>query len=233
MKARLQNSTLIRSILKGSQKITEVASNTTIGKQAQQVTETVKDKIEDIREIWETSQNPIIYTLSGVWENMTSETEEAMTVSTIKKLDKNFRKDEWAEETKDKLAAPLIKSHLQGDIKEWKSWLGEGVFKKLQADIIARKHDGYVFDSNILNIDHNQVVMKLVDSGRPVIVVVYLVQLINCIRNRKGEIIEGGESELRAKFYSMAYEQHYNDDTGEVFWRIFEYEFVGDTPYTV
>lgn len=66
MKERLKNSPLIREILKGSKIVSKAAANTEIGKKAKEVTDSVRDKIEDIREVWETSQNPIIYTLSGI-----------------------------------------------------------------------------------------------------------------------------------------------------------------------
>lgn len=77
-----------------------------------------------------------------------------------------------------------------GNTAALKPWLGEGVYNKLAADIRTRKHDGIVFDTNILDIDENQIIMRFLENGGPVIVVVYMVQQINCIRNKKGEIIE-------------------------------------------
>jgi import inner membrane translocase subunit TIM44 len=74
-------------------------------------------------------------------------------------------------------------------LKTLKPWLGEAVYNKLAADIRLRKGDGIEFDSNILNIDENAIVMKILDDDRPIIVVVYMVQQINCIR-KKGEIVE-------------------------------------------
>jgi hypothetical protein len=78
----------------------------------------------------------------------------------------------------------------QGDIRSIKSWCGEAVYNKLEADIKARKTDGHVFDSNILSLDENQLILKLVEDMGPVIVGEYMVQQINCIRNKQGEIIE-------------------------------------------
>lgn len=92
MKNRLQSSKLIQDILKNSRKLGQQAASTDIGKKAVDVKNKVQDKIEDMREVWETSQNPIIYTLSGVWDNMTSETDEAMTITAIQKLDPKFVK---------------------------------------------------------------------------------------------------------------------------------------------
>ena len=83
---------IIREILKGAKIYTKAAADTNIGQQAQKATQNVRDKIEDAREFWETSQNPIIHTLSGVWENMTGDTEEGMTIAEIRKKDPTFIK---------------------------------------------------------------------------------------------------------------------------------------------
>lgn len=92
MKERLQDSPLIREILKNSRKVGQAAANTDIGKKAQDIGRSVQDKIEDAREIWDTSQNPIIYTLSGVWDSLTGETEEGTATAAIRKLDPTFNK---------------------------------------------------------------------------------------------------------------------------------------------
>jgi hypothetical protein len=112
MKDRLKDSPLIKEILKNSKKIGEAAAHTDIGKQATKigqgillngsmhcllmlsvlVSTGVRDKWEDAREVWETSQNPLIYTLSGVWENLTGTTEEGHCIAQLRKLDPNFEK---------------------------------------------------------------------------------------------------------------------------------------------
>lgn len=83
---------IIREILKGAKRYSKAAAETDVGKQAQKVTQSMRDKIDDAREFWETSQNPIVHTLSGVWENMTGDTEEGLTISEIRKKDPEFIK---------------------------------------------------------------------------------------------------------------------------------------------
>jgi mitochondrial import inner membrane translocase subunit TIM44 len=190
MKNRLQDSPLIREILKGSRKVGKAAASTPVGEKATEAVRGVQDKLHDAREFWETSQNPLVYTISGVWDNLAGETEEGMTTAAIRKLDPSFDKEEWADVVKDSLAPTVIGAHLRGDAKTLKPLLGEAVYNKLAADIRARKTDGISFDTNILDIDENQIILKLLDDKAPIIVVVYMVQQINCIRNKKGEIIE-------------------------------------------
>lgn len=92
MKDRLQDSPLIREILKNSRHAKKAALNTDLGKGAENVARSVQDKIHDAREFWETSQNPIVYTLSGIWDNVSGETEEGIATKAIMKLDPDFVK---------------------------------------------------------------------------------------------------------------------------------------------
>lgn len=82
-----------------------------------------------------------------------------------------------------------------------------------------------------LIILHINFIHSLLDGEGPVIVVIYMVQQINCIRNKEGEIIEGGEDQIRAKFYSIAFKQVYSEEDGLVQWTVVDYEFAGDIPY--
>eukprot|EP00597_Dinobryon_sp_UTEXLB2267_P001386 CAMPEP_0170064050 /NCGR_PEP_ID=MMETSP0019_2-20121128/4686_1 /TAXON_ID=98059 /ORGANISM="Dinobryon sp., Strain UTEXLB2267" /LENGTH=392 /DNA_ID=CAMNT_0010270629 /DNA_START=133 /DNA_END=1311 /DNA_ORIENTATION=+ len=232
MKDRLQDSPLIKEILKRSSKIGKAAADTTIGKSAQDIGQSVKHKLEDVREFWETSQNPIVYTLSEVWDGLTSETEEGLAISGIRKIDPTFNKEQWAQEVRTKLMPDVLKSLMQGNTSTLRPWFTEGAFSKVSAEIRARKQDGIVFDANILAVDENQLILRLLEETQaPVIVAVYMVQQINCVRNRDGEIVEGGEDQIRARFYSFAFQLIYDEDDGSLNWKIVEYQFVGDIPY--
>ena len=88
------------------------------------------------------------------------------------------------------LAPLVIKGHLEGNTKSLKPWLTEGVFSRLSAEIRARKADGIVFDTNILEIDENTVLLRFLETGEAAILVIYMVQQINCIRNTAGEVVE-------------------------------------------
>lgn len=191
MKARLQNSPIIQQILKGTNVVAKAVGDTSIGKVVKDGSQVVKDKVEDIREIWETSQNPMIYALSNAWESVTGETEEAMAIKQIQRLDPLFVKEDWLEEARRTISPQLIKAHLLGDIRQFKEWTGEGVYRKLTEDIKARKTSGIVFDTNILDFDELDVKIKLLEGqSSPIVVVTYMAQQINCIRNKDGEIIE-------------------------------------------
>jgi len=92
MRERLADSPLIREMMKNSRKIGAQAASTDLGKTAINAGKAVQDKVADVREVWETSQNPLVYTLSGVWDSLTGETEEGIAIAEIRRYDDKFVK---------------------------------------------------------------------------------------------------------------------------------------------
>lgn len=45
-------------------------------------------------------------------------------------------------------------------------------------------------------------------------------------------VLQGAENDIRAKFYSMAFQQQYLEDESIVKWKLVDFEFAGDIPYT-
>ena len=230
MRSRLADSPVIREIFKRSKVVYKTAASTDAGAAAASAAESIKDKVEDAREFWETSQNPLIYTMSGVWDNVTGETEEGLVTAELLKLDPDFNKEEFLAELKDSLVPETINAHLRGHSKFLKKHCGEACYSKLHNDIKQRKDDKVEFESKMIDLDESQVVMKFLESGSPVMVCMYMVQQINVIK-KDGEIIDGDDSQVVARFYSMAFQQEYDEDDGVVRWRIVDYEYGGDMPY--
>jgi hypothetical protein len=230
MKARLADSPVIKEILKRSKGAAKAAQATDAGAAAAAAADKVKDKIHDAREFWETSQNPLVYTMSGVWDNITGETEEGQCTKELLKLDPAFNKEEWMEEVRTHLAPQTITAHMEGNTEFLKMHCGEACFAKLSNDINTRKSDKVTFETKMVDLDENLVVMKFLESGAPVIVCMYMVQQINVIR-KDGEVVEGDPNRVIARFYSMAFQQEYDDEEEVVRWRITDYEYGGDMPY--
>ena len=42
---------------------------------------------------------------------------------------------------------------------------------------------------------------------------------------------QGSENDIRAKFYSIAFQIVYDEDEGVAEWKIVDYQFAGETPY--
>lgn len=250
MRARLSSSPLISDIMKRTSRVSKAASETTVGKKVGEATNVVQDKVHDIREYWETTQNPLVYSMAGAWENLTGETEEGQCIRDFQKLDPHFSKEEWAEEVKTDVVPRFIKAHLIGNMSEFKGMMGEAVWNKLMADIRIRKTEGLVFDPNVLDVDERQITMKYPEgSDSAYIIGHYAVQQLFCVKNRTGEIIEGNEGDVRMRIYTFLFQQHMEEKevtipapkgsgkkdvvTTEHYmvWKIVDYQFGEMLPY--
>lgn len=45
--------------------------------------------------------------------------------------------------------------------------------------------------------------------------------------NRKGEILEGAEDDIRATYYILAFQREFNDDEAELRWKVVDMMVVG------
>jgi hypothetical protein len=54
--------------------------------------------------------------------------------------------------------------------------------------------------------------------------------ILHCMLNAC-VLMQGSENDIRMKFYNIAFQQHYDEDTGTVSWKVVDYSFAGDIPY--
>ena len=51
------------------------------------------------------------------------------------------------------------------------------------------------------------------------------------IRKKDGEIVEGSEDDIRANSYVVAFQREYNEEAGELNWKIVDFRFNGAIAY--
>ena len=112
---------------------------------------------EDAREAWETSQNPWVYRISSVYETVTAETPESIAVAELRKLDPEFTLEDWRQDVVEHTLPKIMEWFLLGKINQLKPWLGEGVFKRIAAEITARKQEGVQIDTHVLGIMNSEI----------------------------------------------------------------------------
>lgn len=190
---------------------------------------------EDAREAWETSQNPWVYRASSVYETMTAETPESIAVAELRKLDPDFTLDDWREDVVEHNLPKIMEWLLTGKINQLKPWLGEGVFKRIAAEITARKQEGVQIDTSVLGIMNSEILAvepDEVEKGSPIIVLHFMCQQINCVRKKSdGTIVEGSEDEIKANSYVAAFQREYDASKGELNWKIVDFRFNGAIAY--
>jgi import inner membrane translocase subunit TIM44 len=150
MQKRLTDAPIIQDILARSGDVYEKSG-------AKKYKERVDHLKEDAQEAWETSQNPWVYRLSSVYDTVTAETAESIAVRELHKLDPDFTLEGWRQDVVEHSLPQIMQWFLEGKINQLKPWLGEGVFKRLSAEMVARKTEGVQIDTHVLGIMNSEI----------------------------------------------------------------------------
>jgi import inner membrane translocase subunit TIM44 len=190
---------------------------------------------EDAKEAWETSQNPWVYRVSSVYDTLTAESPETRAVKELRQLDPEFTLEDWKADVVEHTLPQIMQWFLEGRINQLKPWLGEGVFKRLAAEMTAREKEGVQIDTNLLGIMNSEILAiepDEVNRGSPIIILHFMAQQINCVKKKKDdEIVEGAEDDIRANSYVTAFQREYDEEKGELNWKIVDFRFNGAIAY--
>ena len=89
-KERLYATPFAQRAAENAKKMRERAGETSVGKGVAATSGTLRDAAEDIREQWETSQNPMVYRAQAVFDIALEETERARSIREVQRLDPSF-----------------------------------------------------------------------------------------------------------------------------------------------
>jgi Tim44-like domain len=151
MQKRLSNAPIIQDILSRTEEVYQKSG-------AAKMKEKVDIIREDAKEAWETSQNPWVYRISSVYDTLTAPTPESIAVKELRILDPTFTLDDWREDVIAHTLPSIMKWFLEGRINQLKPWLGEGVFKRLAAEMKAREKEGVQIDTHVLGIMNSEII---------------------------------------------------------------------------
>ncbi|CAM9397102.1 unnamed protein product [Discosporangium mesarthrocarpum] len=167
-----------------------VVASGPLGKGAKLARDRVKDKVEDVQEAWETSQHPMVYTVSSAWDSMTAESELAVGIKELRRLDPSFNVEDWKADMVEHFLPDFMSAFLEGDAEMLGEWTGEACRKKLEAEVTQRKADGVMVDPHVLDIRQGEVLAIKMDANRsnPIVALQFMCQQINCVRNRPGMV---------------------------------------------
>ena len=70
------------------------------------------------------------------------------------------------------------------------------------------------------------------NKGSPIIILHFMCQQINCVRKKKDlSIVEGAEDDIRAFSYVAAFQREYDEEKGELNWKIIDFRLNGAIAY--
>lgn len=178
--------------------------------------------------------------LSNVFENplferLFGESQIAASIREMKDIDYTFHLEDFGEDVEHIVAPHIIKTYLEGDQDVLKNHCGDAAFAAVNASIKARKEQQLTLDTNIL-AGPQDVELKgatLMEKGPPCFIWTFNMQQVNCLRDKRGEIIEGAVDDIRTVFYAMAVQKNTDlEATTEVAypWQVAELAILGNQP---
>ncbi|PNY10203.1 mitochondrial import inner membrane translocase subunit TIM44-2-like protein [Trifolium pratense] len=120
---------------------------------------------------------------------------------------------------------------IQGDVETLKKYCCSQLIERCKAEHNAYQSNGIFFDDKILHISDLEVREAKILESSPHIIVVFQTQQIYCVRDRNGEVTEGGKDTIHTVFYLWALQQMDPEDQGEdgiyLMWRLREMQKQG------
>ncbi|KAL3131762.1 hypothetical protein ABBQ38_007481 [Trebouxia sp. C0009 RCD-2024] len=167
------------------------------------VVEKVGNLKEDIRERWETTENPTVQRFQDMKDNMFAETEPALALKEIRSRDPNFDMVKFLYNLKVDVPV-VIQAYLRGQVDILKEHCSKDMVERLSGIIAAQTAQGLHSDPTILDTSEVELVdLKFLEED-PVVVVQFTCQQINCSRDKFGNVVDGRPDDVQRVYYYWA-----------------------------
>ncbi|KAI9122028.1 hypothetical protein K1719_006717 [Acacia pycnantha] len=205
-----------------------------LSKRFVQYSDPVKSKgheiVEDLRERYETSDNPIIHKIQDINDGMFQESDAALSYKEIRQRDPFFSLPEFVGEVQEAIK-PVLNAYVKGDVELLKKYCSPDLIDRCKAEHAAYQSNGIFFDNKILHVSEVEVRETKMMGSSPLIIVMFQTQQIYCVRDRNGSITEGGKDTIHTVYYAWALQQMEPEDRGEdciyLMWRLREMQQQG------
>ncbi|CAL1408937.1 unnamed protein product [Linum trigynum] len=185
---------------------------------------------EDMRERWETSDNPIVHKIQDVGDTIFHETDAAASIKEIRRRDPSFSLPDFVSEVQDAIR-PVLTAYMKGDTEALRKYCSPEVIARCEGERKAFTSNGIFFDNRLLHVSEVEVRETKMMGTSPIIIVAFQTQQIHCIRDRNGEITEGGQDTIHTVYYAWAMQQVEPQELGEgaiyPIWRLREMHQLG------
>ncbi|XP_051214283.1 mitochondrial import inner membrane translocase subunit TIM44-2 [Lolium perenne] len=186
---------------------------------------------EDVRERWETSDHPVVQKIQDINETIFEETATAESFKEIRRRDPSFSLSDFLGDVQD-MIKPVLTGYSKGDVKTLKKYCTKEMLERCTGERNAYATQGMFFDHKILHISDADVKETKMLGSAPIILVVFQTQEIHCIRDREGEVTEGGQDTIRTVYYQWAMQLMDSDEVPEeesyyAVWRLRDMQAMG------
>lgn len=189
------------------------ASDNPVVKGAMEKVREAKDMAEDAREVWETSQHPLVWKARDISDSMFGETEQGFATSEIKRIAGDYSEQELVSELRGYMIPIVIEAFLRGDLEFLRTLSGGAAEAAFHQAITQRKTLGQVLDSQILGVSHVDIAKVALENGEPQLTVSFVCQHVHCVRDASGTVVEGAPGSIQGMQYMWNIQRaHGNSD---------------------
>lgn len=158
---------------------------------------------EDMRERWETSDHPVVHKLQDINESVFKETDAAMSFKEIRRRDPYFSLPDFVSDVQE-IVKPVLKAYNKGETEELEKFCSPEIVERCKAQHKICDMQGTFYDNKILHISEVEVRETKMMGDTPLIIVGFQTQQVYCVRDRLGEITEGGKDTIHTVHYLWA-----------------------------
>lgn len=159
---------------------------------------------EDLRERWETSDSPMVHRIQDFQESMFTETEQGEAYRLIRQRDPMFNINDFIAEVRRDIPK-ILGAYLKGDVEALQQTnLSSEMLERLSGQMNMWKHEGQMIDPRILDLSEVELMEVRLMENEPLVVLTFSCQQINCVRDKTGAIVEGGEDDIQSVHYLWA-----------------------------
>lgn len=158
---------------------------------------------EDMRERWETSDHPVVHKIQDINESVFRETDAAMSFKEIRRRDPYFSLPDFVSDVQE-IVKPVLKAYTKGETEVLEKYCSPEIIERCKAEHRVCEMQGTFYDNKILHISEVDVRETKMMGDSPLIIVGFQTQQVYCVRDRLGEITEGGKDTIHTVHYLWA-----------------------------
>lgn len=134
-----------------------------------------------------------------------SESETASVIRTIKLKKPDFELEEFLKLLRTYIVPEILEGFVMGDLAALRRWCSEGAYRVVEATLNPSQTSGHTFKGKVLDIrDVDMIAAKMIED-RPILVMSLTAQQLFCVKDIKGEVVEGNENAPENVQYIMAF----------------------------
>eukprot|EP01080_Neovahlkampfia_damariscottae_P009594 gene9594-1796_t len=164
----------------------------------------------------------------GFFENTVFKSTELGEILTdIKEIDPTFDLQDFLYHVEHTLIPTVLDAYYKDDVETLQCYLSKKcIVGYIKPRIKEREFGKVKFDTRILNITNINLMTARYIGEDPVLVIAGSVQYIHCLKNEKGEIVEGAEDDIREESHMWVLQQDATHETRD--WEVQEVSFGGN-----